>query len=99
MNPKQVRFKIDYDKTYTNTFATGLEISAVTPERLALTFYYEQANRPLEFTSKLDEKGQILPVPQNTETIEINRLVKADISVDRTTAKIMLDLLQAHLDK
>ena len=101
MKPSKIKFIVERDQAYIHAFASGLEVSAMTPERVDISFYYEQVNKPEEFISLMNESGEVhgvsLSHELNSDTLEIKRIVKADISIDIKTAENMITILQEHL--
>lgn len=100
---KEIKFYIEYDKSYSHSFASGVEISSVGKGRLDLTFHYEKSHMPEEISTAITDDGKVqLPYTSsglNDDILEIDRIIKTSVSLDNATVKSLIDLLEKHLEK
>ncbi len=99
MKTKEIKFYIEYDKLYSQSYASGLEISSVNQDRLDLSFHYEKMHSRKEINATLTEEGKVEPKASDNNILEIDRIIKTSVSLDRETAENLLALLKEQLEQ
>ena len=94
---QKIKFYIKYDESYSHSFASGLQLSSVTKDRYDLSFHYEMAHVNKEIITTINGEGEVQKELNEKETIEIDRIIKTAVSIDRKTAENLLVILQKQL--
>jgi len=94
---QKIKFYIEYDKSYSHSFASGFQLSSVSKDRFDLSFHYEMAHVNKENITIINSEGEVEKELNKADNIEIDRLVKTTISIERKTAENLIEILQKQL--